>query len=179
VPISLYALAIETFVPALNTLSALLQRGADHARHKGIDPETLAGARLASDMFPLSTQVQLACHHAKDGVARLIGETPPKIENKDRRLDDLGGLIGKTIAELKCVSETALEGAESRLIEMPLQGSLIFRSNGLQLLRDWSIPNFYFHLVTTYDILRNQGVELGKRDYMSHIAPYIGQPSDR
>ncbi len=179
VPISIYALAIETFVPALNTLSALLQKGADHARHRNIDPETLTGGRLAPDMFPLSTQVQLACHHALDGVARLIGERPPKIENKDQSLDDLQGLIGKTIADLKCVSETAFEGAEDRSIEMPLQGSLIFRSDGLKLLRDWTIPHFYFHVVTTYDILRNHGVELGKRDYMSRVAPYIQQRSDR
>jgi len=176
--ITVYALAIDTFAPMLNTLSALLDKGAAHARAKGSDPGTLAGARLAPDMFPLSTQVQLACHNAKDATAHLTGETPPKIEIKELTFDELKVLIEKTVEHLKSMSANAFEGAEDRKIEIPLQGTLVFESNGFQLLRDWSIPHFYFHVVTAYDILRNNGVEIGKRDYMNHIGPHIRQSSE-
>jgi uncharacterized protein len=87
VTITTYALAIETFAPVLTTLSALLDKGAAHARANGSDLEALIGARLAADMYPLSTQVKLACHHAKDATARLTGATPPKIENEELTLE--------------------------------------------------------------------------------------------
>ena len=77
------------------------------------------------------------------------------------------------------MNEKAFDGAEDRKIEMTLQGNRVFESNGIGLLRDWSIPHFYFHVVTAYDILRHNGVEIGKRDYMSHIAPYVRQRGDR
>ena len=176
--ITLYALAIETFAPVLDTLAALLEKGAAHARAKGTNPNVLVKARLAPNMFPLSTQVQLACHHAKDGTARLTGQAPPKIENKELTLDELKSLVRTTVDHLNSMKEAAFDGAEDRVIEMPLQGSTVFKSNGIQLLRDWSIPNFYFHVVTAYDILRNSGVEVGKRDYLSHIGPYLRQRGD-
>jgi hypothetical protein len=175
VKITVHALAIETFAPLLNTLAALLEKGAAHARANGTDPDALADARLAPDMFPLSIQVQLACHHALDAAARLIRETPPKIENKELTLDDLKTLLQTTIEHLKSMNETAFDGAEDRAIEMPLFGNVKFESTGIEFLRDWSIPQFYFHVVTTYDILRHNGVVLGKRDFMSHIGPHIRQ----
>jgi hypothetical protein len=159
----------------LDTLAALLEKGAAHASANGTDPAVLLQARLAPDMFPLSTQVQLACHHAKDGTARLTGAAPPKIENKDLTLDQLRARVKRTVEHLRGLKETAFAGAEGRAIEMPLQGSTVFKSNGVQFLRDWSIPNFYFHVVTAYDILRHSGVEVGKRDYLSHIGPYLRQ----
>jgi hypothetical protein len=170
-----YELAIETFVPMLKTLATLLEKGAEHARATGTETEILVDARLAADMFPLSTQVQLACHHARDAAARLTGKTPHKIDNKNLTLNELMGLVKKTVEQLDNVKEAAFAGAERRKIEMPLQGRTKFRSNGLQFLRDWSIPNFYFHVVTAYDILRYSGVDVGKRDYLAHIAPYIRQ----
>jgi len=179
VTITTYALAIETFAPVLTTLSALLDKGAAHARAKGIKLEALIGARLAADMYPLSTQVKLACHHAKDATARLTGTTPPKIDNEELTFDEIKILIEKTLSYLKSMNEKAFAGAEDRKIEMTLQGNRVFESNGIGLLRDWSIPHFYFHVVTAYDILRHNGVEIGKRDYMSHIAPYVHQRGDR
>ena len=176
--ITVYALAIETFTPVLNTLSILLDKGAAHARAKGTDPNTLVGARLAPDMYPLSTQVQLACHHPRDATARLAGKTPPKFENAELTFDDLKLLTEKTVAYLKSLSPEAFDGAEDRKIEMPLVDRLVFQANGFELLRDWSIPHFYFHVVTAYDILRHNGVEIGKRDYMNHIGPHIRQRSD-
>jgi hypothetical protein len=171
----LHALAVGTFAPVLKTLAGLLERGADHARAAGADPDALVVARLAPDMFPLSTQVQLACHHAKDGTARLTGQAPLKIENRELTLGELKTLTKATVKHLDGVTVAAFAGAEDRVIEMPLQGDTVFKSNGLQFLRDWAIPNFYFHVVTAYDILRNRGVEVGKRDYLSHIGPYLSQ----
>lgn len=176
--ITLYALAIETFAPMLDTLAAQLEKGAAHARAKRTSPNALVTARLAPDMFPLSTQVQLACHHAKDGTARLTDQAPPKIENKELTLDELESLVRTTVGHLNSMKEAAFDGAEDRVIEMPLQGKTVFKSNGIQLLRDWSIPNFYFPVVTAYDILRNSGVEIGKRDYLSHTGPYLRQRGD-
>ena len=103
--ITTYALAIETFAPVLTTLSALLDKGAAHARAKGTNLEALTGARLAPDMYPLSTQVKLACHHAKDAAARLTGATPPKIENEELTFDELKILIEKTLSYLQSMNE--------------------------------------------------------------------------
>ena len=171
--ITMYALAIDTFVPILKTLSDLLDKGSEHARNIGIDPNELAIARLAPDMFPLWAQVEICCHHPKDATARLSGGTPPEIEHKELGFGELRPLVQATIKHLKAVPRSAFEGAEHRPIRMSLRGSMVFESNGFQLLRDWSIPHFYFHVVTAYDILRHHGVELGKRDYMGHIRPYL------
>jgi uncharacterized protein len=177
--ITAHALAIETFAPVLTTLSALLDKGAVHARAKGGDLSVLMAARLAPDMFPLSVQVKLACHHAKDAAARLTGATPPKRENEELRFDELKVLIEKTLSYLRGMSPKAFDGAEDRKIEITLQDNRVFQSNGLELLRDWSIPHFYFHVVTAYDILRHNGVAIGKRDYMNHVGRYIHQRADR
>ena len=176
--ITVYTLTIETFAPMLNTLSMLLDKGAAHVRAKGSDPNTLVGARLAADMYPLSTQVQLACHHPRDATARLTGSTPPKFENAELTFEDLKIHTENTVAYLKSLSPEAFDGAEDRKIEIPLLDGLVFEANGCELLRDWSIPHFYFHVVTAYDILRHNGVAIGKRDYMNHIGPHIRRRSD-
>ena len=167
---SMQAIALEIYVPALRTLSGLLDKGAEHAQANGIDLAALLNEKLAPDMFPLTLQVQLACHHAKDGTARVTGQEPPKIENKEtdlcraqsaHRAD--GGNSGRPDAK-------AFDGAEDRRVELPLQGQRQFESDGFQFLSHWSIPHFYFHVVTAYDILRHNGVALGKRDYMKDIS---------
>ena len=177
--ITAYTLAIETFAPVLTTLSSVLDKGAAYARANGVDVNALIGARLAPDMYPLSAQVKLACHHAKDATARLTGATPPKIQNEELTFDELKALMEKTVSYLKGMSENAFDGAEDRKIEIELQGNRVFESNGIESLRDWSIPRFYFHVVTAYDILRHNGVEFGKRDYMKHIGRYVQQRADR
>jgi uncharacterized protein len=179
VTMTIYKLAIETFAPVLTTLSRLLDKGAAHARAKGTDLDALIGARLAPDMYPLSVQVKLACHHAEDATARLTGATPPTIEIEKLTFDELKVLIEKTLSYLKGVSAKAFDGAEDRKIELTLTGNRVFESNGIELLRDWSIPHFYFHVVTAYDILRNNGVEIGKRDYMNHVGRYVHQRGDQ
>jgi uncharacterized protein len=162
-------LALDTFVSALRSLAAVLDKGAEHARAKGIDPATLLRQRLAPDMFPLSSQIQLACHHAKDGIARAAGLTPPKIDIKELGFDEHKALVEQTIKALASAGADAFEGADGRKVEVSLQGGRTFESNGVQFLQHWSIPHFYFHVVTAYDILRHVGVALGKRDYMTGI----------
>jgi len=167
---SIHAVARETYVPALRTLSRLLDKGAEYAQATGMDLAGLLNEKLASDMFPLTLQVQLACHHAKDGIARVTGQEPPKIESKELTLAELKALIERTVETLTGLDAKAFAGAEERRIELPLQGQRLFESDGFQFLCHWSIPHFYFHVVTAYDILRHNGVQLGKRDYMKEIS---------
>jgi hypothetical protein len=162
-------LALDTFVPALRSLSGLLDKGAEYARAKGTDLAALLKERLAPDIFPLSSQIQLACHHAKDGIARATGQTPPKIDIKELTFDEHKALVEQTVQTITGVNVQAFENAEDRKIELSLQGSRIFEANGLQFVQHWSIPHFYFHVVTAYDILRHLGVPFGKRDYMMGI----------
>jgi hypothetical protein len=172
-------MAIDTFVPMLRSLSELLDKGADHARAKKLDPASLVDARLAPDMFPLVQQVQIACDQAKNSTARLIGMEPPHFEDSEQTLDQLKTRIAATIDYLKGARAAAFEGAEDREIKISLPNDLQLEMTGLQFLRDWSLPHFYFHIVTAYDILRHSGVEIGKRDYLSHIAAAIHPRPDR
>jgi uncharacterized protein len=174
--LSIYKLATETYVPALRSLSELLDKGAQHMRAKGADPEALLNERLAPDMFPLAMQVKLACFHVRSGSARATGQDSPKPESKDLTLAELKEFIEQTIQSLTGTNAKAFDGAEERKVELPLQKSRVFESNGLQFLMHWSFPHFYFHVVTAYDILRHIGVPLGKTDYMNKITDgYIRQ----
>ncbi len=131
-------------------------------------------ARLAPDMYPLAQQVQLSCNVAEDSTARLTGREAPRVEDNDQTLDALKPRVAKTIRHLQAVQAPAFEGAEDREIRIDLpEANGVFVMNGLQYLRDWALPNFYFHVVTAYDILRHNGVDLGKRDYLSQVARYI------
>jgi hypothetical protein len=162
-------MAIDTFVPFLQTLSNLLDKGAEHLRGQGKDPETLVNAKLAPDMFPLVKQVQIACDHAKGAAARLTGREPPRFEDNEQTLDQLKSRIKRTLEYVESLPVTAYVGADSRQIEFPLIDDLVLDVTGTQYLRDWAFPNFYFHVVTAYDILRHQGVQIGKRDYLAHV----------
>ncbi len=174
--ISMYTMAVETFAPMLRSLSSLLDKGAEHARAAKSDPEALMEARLAPDMYTLAQQVQLASDHATGAIARLLGQEPPKFENNEKTFDDLRARIARAIEYVQRARESAFEGAEVREIRIPIPAmSIEFQMNGLQFLRDWALPHFYFHVVTAYDILRHKGVEIGKRDYMPHVGGYIRQ----
>jgi len=163
-------LVTETFVPALRSLAGVLDKAADYAREKGTDPAALLKERLAPDMFPLSSQIQLACHHAKDGNARATGQEPPKIEIKELTFDEHKALIANAAGTLEAANAAAFADAANRKVEISLSAGRVFESNALEFVQHWSIPHFYFHIVTAYDILRHLGVPLGKRDYMAGIA---------
>jgi len=178
VNISTYTFAIETFVPMLRSLSGVLDKGAEHANATKSDPAVLLNARLAPDMYTLTQQVHLACDQARDTMARLSGQDAPQSENNEETLEELKARIAKTINYIESVRAAAFEGAEDRKITIPIpENNIDFEMNGLQFLRDWALPHFYFHVVTAYDILRNNGVDIGKRDYMSGVGKYIRQRS--
>ncbi|WAS91077.1 DUF1993 domain-containing protein [Nannocystis punicea] len=154
-----------TLVPLLHTLSSLLARGAEK-----LDPATMVGLRLAPDMHPLTRQVQFVCFQAVDAAARLTGRLPPEVDTPEETLAQLQRRIAAAIATLRELSAEALVGAEDRPVRRQIGEQFDLEMTGLQYLRDFTLPNFYFHLVTTYAILRNHGVDLGKADYMAHIA---------
>lgn len=163
--ISVYAMTVETFVPMLSQLSKLLDKAAEFATAKKIDASVLANARLAPDMFPLIKQVQLTSDFAKSGTARLAGIDPPKFEDNEQTLADLQVRIKKTIDFVSSVKADSFKGAEDRDIVIPLRDTKL-EFKGLPYLRNWALPNFYFHLTATYSILRHNGVEVGKRDFL-------------
>jgi len=173
VTISIYDLSAGTFVPMLRSLSRILDKAVQQAGDKNIDPTALPHARLAPDMYPLVKQVEIACDTAKDAIARLTGQKPPRFDDNEQTLDDLNGRIGKTIDYLQSANPADFEGAEQRPILFPLIENLVFDSNAIEYLRDWALPHFYFHVVTAYDILRHNGVEIGKRDYLNHTGIHI------
>jgi hypothetical protein len=171
-------MAIDTFVPMLRSLLKIIDKAAQHASAKSFDGTVLANARLAPDMFPLIRQVQIACDTAKNGTARLMGREPPKFEDNEQSLDQLKGRIEKTIDYLEKADPAAFNGAEERDIRIPLPKELVLEMKGLQYLRDWALPHFYFHVVTAYDILRHNGVDIGKFDYLSHVGSAIRKRDD-
>jgi uncharacterized protein len=163
--ISMYSMSVETCLPLLATLSALLDKGLGHAAAKKYEPAVLVNARLAPDMLPLSRQVQIACDIAKNGCSRLAGQEPPRFEDNESTLEELRTRIARTIDHLKSIPASSIDGSEDRDIKVPLRDRML-EMKGLPFLRTWLLPNFYFHIVTTYAILRHNGTEIGKRDYL-------------
>ena len=170
---SLLDLSSGTFVPMLRSLQQILDKASQQAAGNGMDLAALPDARLAPDMYPLTKQVQIACDSAKNATARLTGREPPRFEDNEQTLEDLKARIARTIDFIQSAPSNDFEGAEERAILFPLIQNLVFDSKGWEYLRDWELPNFYFHIVTAYDILRHEGVEIGKRDYLSHAGAHI------
>jgi uncharacterized protein len=178
VNITIRSIATETFIPMLRSLSNILDKGAEHARASKSDPAALVNARLAPDMYTLAQQVQLASDQASDATARLTGLEAPQFESNEKTIEELKARIAKTVDYVQSVQAIAFEGAEDRKIIIPIpENNMEFEMNGLQFLRDWALPHFYFHVVTAYDILRHNGVEIGKIDYLSHAGGYLRQRS--
>jgi hypothetical protein len=164
--ISMHAMSVDLFTHTLGNLSWLLEKAAKSAEQRKFDPGILLAARLAPDMLPLTSQVQIAGDIAKGAVARLAGQEPPRFEDNETSIEQLRARIARTIDFLKSVPASALEGAETRDIKLPArERTLEFK--GLDFLQRWAIPNVFFHVTTAYDILRHNGVELGKRDFLN------------
>ena len=162
---SIYQASVPVYIRRLEALSAILDKAAAYASQRKIDPAALIQARLYPDMLPLGRQVQIACSHAARGAARLSGAEPASVEDKETSFDDLKARIAKTLAFLKDVDAKKMEGMEDREITYPVGDRKMTLKAGEYLLH-FSMPNFYFHLTTAYDILRNNGLEIGKADFM-------------
>ena len=153
----------------LSALSAVLDKTAAFAAAKKIDESVLLNYRLAPDMFALTRQVQIACDMAKSGAARLAGTEPPKFEDNETSIEQLKARIGKTLAFLKTVDASAIDGSAEREITFPLGPTNKGHMKGVDFLNNFVLPNFYFHLAAAYAIVRHCGVEVGKRDFLGAI----------
>ncbi|GIK47342.1 MAG: DUF1993 family protein [Hyphomonadaceae bacterium] len=163
--LSMHAISTPVFVRMLNNLSAFLAKAEQQARTKGYDPAALLNARLAPDMFPLTRQVQIAADHAKGCVARLAGHQPEAIEDTETTFAELQARIRKVIAIIDGYRPEQLDGSESREISVKIPNAEL-KFSGLDYLNQWAMPNFYFHVATAYAILRANGVDLGKKDFL-------------
>ena len=164
--VPMYALSVEVFTHALGNLTWILQKGENSAAERKFDPNVLLAARLAPDMLPLARQVQIACDLAKNSVARLAGQDPPRFEDTETSIEQLRTRVARTIDFLRSVPASSFEGAETRDIKLPA-GERTLEFKGLDFLQRWAIPNVFFHITTAYDILRHNGVDLGKRDFLN------------
>jgi len=163
--ISMYEASVPVFVRYLGNLKAILVKAMAHAEARKIDPAVLIGSRLFPNMLPLSRQVQLASDMAKSAPSRLVGTEPPKFEDTESTFPQLLERIDKTVAHLKSFQAGQFEASEERAITVKTaRGPL--EQKGLPYLTQFVLPNFLFHVTTAYDILRHNGVELSKADYL-------------
>jgi len=163
--ISMYALSHAVFKKSLTQLLHVMEKGVANAKSRSFDTTVLVNARLAPDMLPFSKQVQLTSDFAKNSLARLAGIDPPKFEDNETTMDELVARVKKTLEYIDTVPATALEGSETRDIKIPLRDRTL-EMKGLPYLQGWALPNFFFHYVTAYNLLRHNGVDVGKRDFL-------------
>ena len=166
--ISMYQASVPCFVRTLGNLSAILDKAQGYVDAKKIDPVALTSCRLFPDMLPMTRQVQIACDAAKGLVARLSGLENPVHEDTEKTLVELQARIAKTLAFVQSVTPAQLDGTEEKDIVVK-RGDVETHYQGMQYLLGNALPNFYFHVTTAYNILRHNGVEIGKRDYLGKV----------
>lgn len=163
--ISMYQASVPVFTRMLNNLAAILQKAADHAQAKKIEPAVLINARLFPDMLPFKAQVYIATDNAKGCVSRLAGVEPPRYEDVEETFPDLIARLKKTVAFLETVKPQQIDGSETRDIHIKFRSHEV-NMKGLPYLLHYATPNVYFHVTTAYSILRHNGVEIGKKDFL-------------
>lgn len=163
--ISMYQASAPRFATTLRNLAGILDKAKAHAEAKKIDEQVLTSSRLYPDMFALARQVQVACDTAKGAVARLAGLEVPKHEDTEKTFDELKERIAKTVAFIDSVKAAQVDGSEDRDLVIKL-GPREVQWKGMQYLLGFALPNFYFHAATAYGILRHNGLELAKRDFI-------------
>ena len=167
--VSVHSLAVEQVSHTLNQVLVFLDKAVAYAEAKKFDVSVLVNARLAPDMLPFTKQIQIASDNAKFGVARLANVEAPKFEDTEKTVDELRARIKKTIDFIKSVPASAFEGAEDRDIKIVIPSRTI-ELKGLAYLRGWVLPNVFFHVTAAYLILRHNGVDVGKRDFLGDVA---------
>ena len=165
--ISMSSASLPIFRTMLGNLSHLLEKAQAHAQARKFDPQVLVTYRLAPDMLPLSRQVQIACDAAKNGVARISGVEAPRFEDNETTFEELRARIAKTLAWLDTVSAAKLDGTEDKDITFPVGRESTRTMKAEAYLKHWALPNLFFHVTTAYAILRHNGVDLGKADYLA------------
>ena len=163
--ISMYQASVPQLKKMLINLSAILKKGEEYASAKKIEATVLSGDRLFPDMLPLTRQVLIACDQVKNGLGRIASIEPPKFEDNETTFAELQERITKTIAFMDGIKPEQLDGTEAKEIKFSIK-EWNFEFVGEQYLLTWIIPNFYFHVTTAYNILRSNGVEVGKTDFL-------------
>jgi uncharacterized protein len=163
--LSMYQASVPVFVRGLQNLIVILEKGAAHCAERKIDPGVLTQFRLYPDMFNFAKQVQVACDHARNGAARLAGMEAPRLENTEQTFAELVGRVRDTLAYLDTFKPEQIDGSEAREVVVK-RGETVNTYLGQDYLLQRALPNFFFHLTTAYDILRHNGVVLGKKDYI-------------
>ncbi|QRM56332.1 DUF1993 domain-containing protein [Sinorhizobium sp. BG8] len=167
-PLTMYKLSVPVFLRGLTVLSTLVEKAETHAQARNIAPEVLINARLYPDMLPFSAQIQRVSDTSKNAIGRLTGTTPPSFPDEEKTFAELKERISNTISYLQTVSEADLDGTDTRQLTLNV-GKLKVDFTGEDYLLKFALPNFFFHVATAHDILRHNGVEVGKRDY---LGPY-------
>ncbi len=165
--LTMYQASIPNFIRMLGNLSSILNKAVDQIEAKKIDPAVFINARLAPDMYPLSRQIQIATDMAKGCAARLAGIDVPSYEDNETTFAELQSRIAKTIDFLRSINPEQIDGSEERKVTLKLRSNEI-SFLGQPYLLNFVIPNFYFHITTAYAILRHNGVDIGKMDYVGN-----------
>lgn len=167
-PLSMYQASVPVFARALTNLKGILTKAAAHAADRKIDDGVFLGARLFPDMFPLSRQIQIASDFARGTTARLAGSEPAKWEDNEATFADLIARVEKTLAAVNGFTSTQIDGSETRSVTRQVRGEPKTFS-GVNYLLQYSLPNFFFHASTAYAILRSNGVDVGKGDFIGTL----------
>ena len=165
-PLSMYSASVPVFQHMLRNLSHLLDKGEASAEARKFDPSVLAASRLAPDMLPLTRQILIACDGPKLGVARIAGVEAPKFDDTETTFAELKARIQKTLDFLATVPANKLDGTEDKEITFPIGREKTRTMTAQAYLTTWVLPNLFFHVTTAYAILRHNGVDVGKQDYL-------------
>ena len=164
--ITMHSASVPVFVRMLKNLSAILDKAEQHAEARKFDVAVLLGSRLAPDMLPFTRQVLIACDSAKFAVSRLSGVEAPSFPDTEKTVAELKDRIAKTIEYIQSVPAEKVNGTEGKAVSVPIRGMDPLQYTGENYLKHHALPNFYFHVTTAYDLLRHNGVQLGKADFL-------------
>jgi uncharacterized protein len=165
--ITMHSASVPIFVKMLGNVSVWLDTAEAHAVAKKFDVAVLLSSRLAPDMLPLTRQIQIACDSAKFGIARLAGGDAPKFEDVETTVAELKTRLANTIAYVQSVPASQIDGTEDKDVEVPTRAGEPMKFKGEAYLKHFVLPNLFFHVTTVYALLRHNGVELGKRDFLN------------
>jgi uncharacterized protein len=163
---SIYDATVPAFLQILGSLSGTLGKAEAHCTAKNVQPDELLGARLYPDMLPLSRQIQLVCDFAAKTSARLTQSDVPSTPDTEKTFDELKARLSRTADYVKAFKPAQFDGADGRDVSFPAGPDKTMTLKGQQFLSHFALPNFYFHAATAHDILRHNGVPIGKRDFL-------------